>query len=409
VLSVGPGPTLDRDRMLARPGLFGSTADWRLLGGPDRRPPEPTRDRQSQRVAAWLELVYWWRWVFPACAQARGPRAADLAVKFVAEPARIWLWLARGEQASGRADALSRALRALPEEEISLRRALELHRDLSGAPEAALENALRALLRLSERIAELIAREIAEAGTTRVRLAGADSAELLVPPGEGGNGSLVPLADWRAVVVPSQPDESLAPVSGDLADPEAIREAALSRPVGPYPVLRSERLLALPSVPLWRNRLRSVQSRVSDPVSFALLEGGTTAEFPAVSGWAAGDWARLAVAAHLDWLQAAAAEVDGRALGRLFTAARAALFLGGIQAGEPELPLTVVETADRLAAQSSDARSVVDDAVEAYREFRRRRDGPPARTVGALRRVVLALPAYGEGERSARSTAQLRS
>ncbi len=404
VVSFGPGSRLDTDRLLARPGLYGSTADWRLLSGPDRRPAEPERDRQAQRIAAWLELAYWWRWVFPACAGAGGPRAADLSVKFVAEAVRIWLWLERGERATGRADALRRALRALPEEERSLRETLALQRALPAAPEAPLVDALRPLVRLSQRIAELITDEVEEAGATDVRLAGVESEPML--PRGGGDGPLVPLADWRAVVVPSLPDECLVTVSGDPDDPAALRDAARSSPVGPYPVLRSGRLLVLPSVPLWRNRLRSVQCRASDPVSFALLDRASAARFPAVRGWSAGDWADRAVAAHQAWLTASH-EVDGRALGRLFTAARAALFHGSLATGAPELALTVTATAERVAAHAERARSLLGDAVEAYREFCEDGRRPAARTVAAMRELVLDLPVYAES--SGRSAAQLRS
>jgi hypothetical protein len=405
VFSLGPGSTLDTDRLLARPGLYGSTADWRLLSGPERRPAEQPRDRQAQRVAAWLELVYWWRWVFPTCADPRGPRAADLSVKFVAEAARIWLWLARGERATSRAEALRRALRALPEEERLLRETLELRRALPAAAEEPLADALRALVRLSERIAALITDEVAEAGVTEVRLAGAEG-ELVLPRG-GGGGPLLPLADWRGVVVPSLPDECLVAVPGDPADPVAIGDAARARPAGPYPTLRSKRLLILPSVPWWRNRLRSVQCPASDPVSFALLDGASTAAFAAVPGWAAGDWADRAVAAHVASLGTGSGELDGRALGRLFTAARAALFHASLHAGEPALALTLAETAERLAACAGHGRSLLEDAVDAYRGFCDDGRRPPERTVAALRELVLGLPAYAES--SGRSAAQLRS
>ena len=90
------GGLIDRRRALERPGLYGLTADWRLFAGPDRRPPVDVPDAELRRVAAWLELAYWWRWVPSVCVDPSGPRAASLCVKLVAEPARIWLWLAHG-------------------------------------------------------------------------------------------------------------------------------------------------------------------------------------------------------------------------------------------------------------------------------------------------------------------------
>jgi hypothetical protein len=148
--------------MLERPGLYGETADWRLVRGRDRRPPEPPRDAQDRRIAAWLDLVNWWQWAFPLCVDASRPFAPQSCVKLVAEPARIWLLLAHGERAGGRADVLGRALRRLPEEEAALLRALELERSLQSAPRPPVAETLPVLLRLSQRIASLIRAELAD-------------------------------------------------------------------------------------------------------------------------------------------------------------------------------------------------------------------------------------------------------
>jgi hypothetical protein len=114
----GRHATFDWLRTLERPGLYATTADWRLLRGPDRRPRAPARDSQSRRIAAWLELVYWWRWVFPACIDPAGPRTAALCLKLIAEPMRIWLWLTHGEATSTRLDALRAAIRRLDSREL---------------------------------------------------------------------------------------------------------------------------------------------------------------------------------------------------------------------------------------------------------------------------------------------------
>ena len=97
-----------------RPGLFGPLCDWRLAGGHERRPVLAAQDADSRRTAAWLELQRWWREAFYACAHPGGPRLPYVCVKLVAEPARIWLWLARGERVEGRRrcwNARSRAAR----------------------------------------------------------------------------------------------------------------------------------------------------------------------------------------------------------------------------------------------------------------------------------------------------------
>jgi hypothetical protein len=406
---AGSPRSLDATRMLGRPGLYGATADWRLLTGRDLRPHEPARDAQSRRIAAWLELVHWWRLVFPTCVDSRGPRAADLGVKIVAEPARIWLWLAHGERASGRTEALRLALRRLPEEEEALRRTLALRRALPDASQGVLGDALPTSLRLTARIAELIAREVADEGTTEVRLIG-DAEELILPDGEwrrtasladGDVPDLLPLGDWRALALPLHPDESFAPLPDDPRDPEVLGIAAVTQPAGPYPALSADGLLIFPGTPLLRSRLRSIQCPVSDPVSFALVEGRRAALFPRVLGWSAEDSARRAVAEHRARLSVACKEGRGRTLGRLFTSARAALFLETIRGGDPELPLTMVETARRLSERSSSARAVAEEAVDRYRAFALDRAEPPEGTVSAMRRLMLSMPSYAGAQEDA--------
>ena len=385
------GASFDDVKLLVAPGLYSATGGWRRLAGPDRRPAEPARDRQADRIAGWLELVHWWRFAFVACADARGPHTAYLCVKLVSESARVWLWLAHGERAGGRADVLMRALGRLPEEEASLRGALEVLGSLPRSPEPPLADALATLVHLSERIAALIQDETAEEGVASVRLAGADG-PLLVPGSRSSDQPgprLLALADWRALAWPLQPDESLLALPGDPCDPEDVRAAAASHPAGPYPVLHRPGLLVLPATPLWRNRLRAVQCRVTDPVSFALLDGDTVAGFPRVRGWSALDTARRAVAEHGAWLQ-----TGSESLGALFTAARAALFWDSARGGEPELALTVTETARRLAGQFPSAGDVAEEGLERYRELVLEGRPPPADAVRAVRRLVSAMPAY---------------
>jgi hypothetical protein len=65
----GPEATLDAIRALERPGLDGIGSEWRLLRGADRRPggPGAPPGGDSETTAAWLELVYLWRWVAAVC------------------------------------------------------------------------------------------------------------------------------------------------------------------------------------------------------------------------------------------------------------------------------------------------------------------------------------------------------
>jgi hypothetical protein len=336
----GPAAGPDVLRVLERPGLYGPTAGWRLVRGSDRRPPDPARSSQLRRLAAWLELQHWWQWAFPVCVDPTGPRTAALCVKLVAEPARCWLWLAHGERATDRADVLGRALRRLPEEEDGLRRALDLQRALPDSPPAPLEAVLPLLVRLSTRIARLLAAGVDEAGATEVRLAGTGADRVVLARGRFAAGepppdptSLLPLADWRGLVLPHLPDDSFAPLAGDPADPAVIARAAGGHQSGPYPALRAGELMVFPAVLRSRTRLRAIQCALTDPGSFALAAGAPVARFPDVPGWSAADTARRAVAEHR--VRLGTPGVGGEALAVLLSAARAALFQESLEAGDP--------------------------------------------------------------------------
>jgi hypothetical protein len=388
----GPRSFTDGMRTLERPGLYGVTEGWRRLSGPERRPPDVPRDEQLQRMAGWLELGYWWQWAFPVCVDGTGPRTAHLCVKLVSESARIWLSLAHGEQVSGRADALRRARRRLPDEADSLDRVLALHRALRRFPEPPLAEVLPVLLRFSARIADLIAAAASAAGTTAVRLIGDRPADLLLAEPGDSEPSLLPLCDWRALTWSPLHDEAFAPRAGDPGDPSVVGAAA-SRSAGPYPALRAGELMFLPSVVRWRTRLRAVKCPAADPVSFALADGQAIAQFPELRGWSARDVARRAVAEHRARLDEAS-DLGGPGLAMLLAAARGALFLESVEDGAPELAVTVAATAGRLAARSAAARSVAEDALDCYRDYATERVRPPDATIAALRALVLDLPGY---------------
>ena len=355
------GGLIDRRRALERPGLYGLGADWRLFAGPDRLPPVDVPDAELRRVAAWLELAYWWRWVPSVCVDPSGPRVPSLCVKLVAEPARIWLWLAHGIRLGDRTEVLERARSLLPEEEPAFRGALELQQSLPHSPAPRLAEVLPALVRLSDRIARLIAAEVQAEGVTEVRLAGA--AQL--------TDGLLPLVDWRSLVCPAEGDEGFAPMRGDPGDPATIRAAAVGDERGPYRALQAGELMIFPVRTFPNGRLRTLKCRMSDPVLFALVEGKRVAAFPRVSGFSAEHLARRAVAEHGARLRTGA----DQSLETLWRAARAGLFLQSIEDGDPELPLTAFETARRLGAA-------------------------PDSALDPLRRLVLDLPAYTSRSRS---------
>jgi hypothetical protein len=404
------GPDLRRKLSLRlRPGLYGPTADWRLVAGPDRRPRDLRRDREDELVAAWLELQFWWQHALLACSRQPGPwpHHAYLCVKLVAEPARTWLWLANGELVQSRREALQRAIRALPEEEAILRLALALHDSLARSPAPPLARALEGLIALTARIARLIAGELERYGTTDVVLGGA-GAELLVSTETvegmralsslGSDCRVVPLVDWRARVVPSQPDQAVALIAAGAGDPDTIGAAArLERP-GLAPALLAGDLLILPAAatrrPLAAATLRGVQFAGSDPVSFALAAGRPRAAFPELRGWSAADSALRAVAEHGAWISAKPADRTEEPLGVLFGAARAALHLESLASGEQVLPLTVASIADQLRERVPAQSVLVDEAQASFRELRLRGLPVPAGIAAAFERLVCSLDPY---------------
>ena len=395
-----------------RPGLFGPLADWRHLAGAARvEPVRRAQDEHERRAAAWLELQRWWRETFFACAHPGGPRLPYLCVKLVAEPARIWLWLVHGDAVARRREVLERALRAMPEEEDALRAALRLYDSLPQSPDAPLAEMLAHLVRLSGRIAERLEEELRGADTTAVRLVWGGEDELVLGSGAreplrvlDPDIRLVPLCDWRARVWPAHPDEALAPLDLDPTDPDALGAAALAAgDWGPYPALRRGPLLILPGPGL----MRAVQTPATDPVSFALLDGREAAEFRDVPGWSAQDSARRALAEHRAWLgtdratlsdrmeaQARATLPAAQSLGRLLTAAQAALFHASLERGDPALHLTVAAAARALGEAVPGAAGVAAEALGTYRAARLGDGRVHHHLAGALRDAVLRLPAY---------------
>lgn len=403
----GRAPAFDDLGLRWRPGLLGPTRDWRLVHGRDRRPPLPSRGRPELLAGAWLELQYWWSYAFVACLKPGAPASAYLCAKLVTEPARIWLTLVDGRAPVSREGVLREALERLPEEETALRAALEVQRRPDRFPEGPLPEALACMVRLSERIAASMAAG-ADGPGQEVRLLGV-----------GQPGDWLPLVDWRAVAVPSLPDEALRIVPGEPGAPRAVAAAARATERGRYAALRNANLLVLPALGVWSLAvMRAVQCPTTDPVSFALADGRTVARFPGLRGWAAGDWAARGVAEHAAWLRdrsershATAREwLDGwgetvsgavRELAKLLTAARAGLFQDSIAADRPELAVTLEGVAAALARAVPRAGDVADEAVTAYRVARDGGADPPGPLLRALRRAVTDLDAYeGTGARA---------
>jgi hypothetical protein len=380
-LSFAARPFVDDAGLTIRPGLYGPTADWRLVRGVDRRPPVPPVDAARRRLAVWAELQYWWRNAFALCLEPERPDAAHLAFKLVAESARAWLWLVHGEEVASRRAALERLRRVLPAEAETASEMLALHRALPRRPEPPLGAALSALLRTTRRVADVLAGEVRGAGSSSVALVAATP----VAPPPAALAALaarpVPLLDWRAVVVPPRHGETLAVVSGRADEPAAL--AALARLDGTrdHPAVADDRLLVLPAAGPRPTRFRAVQCAATDPVSFALTGGAESAAFPALPGLSARDWARRAVAEHAGWLRHGDLGSPA-ARGMLLSAARAAVLAESTREGAPVLPLDDEATGALLARGEPAAGSAFRDALAGG-------------SLDGLVAAVRALPPYG--------------
>ena len=366
---TGEGALPDAMGLLDRPGLSRPADGWRRLRGAGLAP-APVRERPDQRLAAWLEIQYRLRWALPLLVQPE-PLNHQLAAA-LGGVARVWLWLVHDEVTAGNRSALGQAGWRLQSEREMLW--LAGHVIQTGRCDAATVRELwGCLVRLAAGVAQQIEAELARAPSTEVCLAGA------------GRLAGLPLLDWCALGLPrvewpahglptsAEPRFVLAP--GDAADAEAVAGALTPEPWTTWSTLRHGPLLVRPTLAVWdRGRLRTAELPSSDPVSFALLNGDSVARFPLVRGWSALDRARRAVAEHRGWLfdsvehgESRPQWVGGRPSATwdtpatrslLLSAARAALFLESLEAGEPLLPLdheTTVEAWGRRDPFAADA------------------------------------------------------
>ena len=393
---LGTAAPKDPMALLDHPGLFGPQRDWRALGA-RRRPPAPAGDPDERALYAWLELRFIWGYAFRTCADPTRASAAYTCLKLVADSARVWLWLAHGEQLFDRTQALRRARQLLPEEEVTLTWALALHHRLRHGPKPPLAETLPFLVRTSARVAAHLSGRAREAASTRVHLRWEENRRSL------------PLADWRSRAIPGRLDDEFTLWRGDPGDPGALAAACEASKGPAFPALRAGALLVLPTTEIWhRGRLRGVECEVSDPVSFALLAGDGHAVFPSLPGWSAEDGARRAVAEHRAWLAGGPAS-DGNRLPNwaagfrnpllvelhgLFGAARAALFAVSLQEGEPELALTSDAAAAQLVERRPEGAPVVAAAYREMLQVTARGAEPKASTAARLRKLVCDLAPY---------------
>jgi nucleotidyltransferase-like protein len=415
---LGANALHDHMGLQTHPSLYGASVEWRRLDGTDRLPPKRADDEQSRRVAAWLDLQYWWRHAFLACRDPAPAHIPLLCVKLIAEPVRLWLWLERGERVGTREAALQRGLAELPEERELIQSALDLQKALPRSPRPPMLEVIAGLVRLSERLAAHMQLAAATAGSVDVRLTGGkDLVSTSIPEAvsrhsgaRGAVGHALPLADWRACAVPGIPDETFALIAPGEITPDILRATALAGDKEINPAIRYNSIMLFPTTDPERAILRSIQCEPTDPVSLALSNGQAVARFPRLDGWSALHCARRAVAEHRGWLASAGVispphgwigtqigcrVATTRSMGLLFTAARAALFLESISDGDPALALTTEAVADRLIARDSSCREIVETSLQDFRDSREARRHE-VRSITALCDVVSNLSAYSE-------------
>jgi hypothetical protein len=387
-LFAAPGRSI---RLATLPGLW-PMEDWRLLAGPDVRPRIDAADPSQRRLAAALELMFWWTQTFRAAAEPDAHWAPYHCVKLIAEPAKILLWLEHGERHTQREPILRRSLEAFPEERQAIEYALELKRSLHRHRVAPLAMVLPSFVRLSARIVASLHAELAPIGGIEVGLEEAPRAPLT-------SASPLPLCDWRALVRAPGSEESFAIEPGRVDDSSSLA-GALARSGGAcYPTLLHDGLILRPHASL--SPLRALGFAACDPVSAALAEGRERARFPDVPGWSAEDVSARAVAEHGGWLGMlrpvdadATAKTLSRRLAGSFAAARAAIFRESLEAGAPAIPVTFAAVAGALARQAPASSGVVSDAYGSYRELADAGVEPGADTVNAMIEIVKALDAY---------------
>ena len=268
----------DERGLRERPGLRGATVDWRLLQGRDQRPAVPVMEPQRLRIAAWLELQFWWRVAMQFALKPMDHQAPYAALKLITHSARAWLAVEHGDFPDRRGAILAAARQRLPEEDEVLGYAATLAADVGRCRHARWDLVLPAFVRFSDRIAGSFETAATAAGCVEVRLSGVRQ------------GIPLTLLDWRGLVLPERPDETLTPAQGDPGERTVLADAVRDSATG-YRGLQSGRLLVLAAGEPWnRSFLRGVACSAGDPVSFALLAGADSAPFPSSPAGVSATW-----------------------------------------------------------------------------------------------------------------------
>jgi hypothetical protein len=373
---------------LVRPDLYGAGIGWRLVSGRDVRPRAVTWDETERGIVAWGELQHWWRFIYKTALRERVMDHLNYPwLKVVAEHARVLLWLDHSIVVRSRPDVLATAVRIWPDDEIV--RWAHTNWDTGSSPASVdVPEVLAWALSKVRTAADRLDDGSSDTGATTVELRGSLRPTL---PAKAEGDEVLPLADWhgRALVRPFE--EGLVPAAGDPTDLDFLAHCVRDGDRVRHRAVRHDGLLLLPAAEYGRSLYRAIQCPVSDPVSFALLNGESRAIFPAGPGWSSPDCARRAVEEHALWLRSSAGP-SLRTLGRLLNAVRAASFASSLESASPALPLS------RIAAAENPPEGVssVKDAVAAYAVSLRVGTAVPHDLIDKLRGELLRLPAFAE-------------
>ena len=310
--------------------FIGRTRPWRRLGGRRMADLGPV-PREFRLQWIWAEAQFRWKHVVRSVLGSGDPlQAAHVASGALMGLAQAMAWAESGDEPTPLEQAVAAAITPAPEHAAALRAALD-HCSGHLPPEPLV--VLPAMAALTHVIAGRI--DSATTETTAVRLIGAIDAD-----------AEAPLLDWRSLPFPSDDRETLSARADSLANLRSL-QASATRDTNERTALLDGRVLLMPIQPgsladrfssqAWV--MRSVQCAVSDPVSWALARGESTAMFGDLAGWSLSDWAgRAAAELALRLEERAFSDADlRRQRARLTAAARLLALRESMAEGRPEL------------------------------------------------------------------------
>jgi|GEM_PF-4570482 len=354
-LSAGAAvPFYSRPSTTLRPSCAGVTASlglsfyprlrpWRRVAGPERFLRSEVAP-EHRPLWAWLEVEFRWKHLLRAGELTDDPLQSNhVAARALVGLAQAFAWLVSGQEHVDDRDVARSVAAAVPDAADALARALR-----NGL---IAQEAFPAAAAITRAIADRS--EAAGGVPVQVELIGADTR-----PADP-----MPLLDWRSLIFPEDPFETLSVRRGSVGDGETLRRHSAREGSRRNGVLDGP-LLALPIQPdspgddrdgvHWP--LRAMHGAVSDPVCWALAQGRSHALFSQHPGWSAEAWTRIAtdrLSAELSPDVFAAAR-PLKQLAILTAAARAQMLRESLGAGKPALPVSLEAVAAELDSRDAE-------------------------------------------------------